>query len=488
MSAGSDNSLSIVLVDDEDEVLFSSSIMLETHGLSPVVALRDGLKLLQYLEENGAGVVVLDLFMPDVSGLELLAGIVQSHPEIPVVVMTASQEVETAVACMKDGAFDYLVKPVEENRYLSCVRRALELRSLRRQVGALKDSLLRQRLQHDDAFSPIITRSPKMQSIFRYVEAVAASREPILITGETGVGKGLIAKALHRISERKGEFVSVNVAGLDDAMFSDTLFGHKKGAFTGAERDRSGMVAKAAAGSLFLDEIGDLKISSQVKLLRLLQEQTYTPLGSDVAKQSAAHVIAATNQELRQLAAAGDFRRDLYFRLSAHHVEVPPLRERGEDVVLLVGHFIEQAAESMGKAAPEPTPELLTLLSVYHFPGNVRELRAMIFDAVALHTSGRFLSMESCKVAIEKNRRLGEPVEQDKGPVIGTSLYTTGRFPTLKDAEKLLIDEALRQAGGNQGIAATLLGISRPALNRRLMRLKAAQHDVGATERLRDGT
>lgn len=481
MSGQSENALSIVLVDDEDEVLFSSSIMLETHGLSPVVTLSDGRQLLPYLEESGAGVVVLDLFMPTVSGLDLLPGVVEAHPEIPVVVMTASQEVETAVSCMKEGAFDYLVKPVEENRYLSCIRRALELRSLRRQVGALKDSLLRQRLQHGEAFSPIITRSPKMQSIFRYVEAVAASREPILITGETGVGKGLIAKAVHRISERQGEIVSVNVAGLDDAMFSDTLFGHKKGAFTGAEKERDGMVTKAAAGSLFLDEIGDLRISSQVKLLRLLQEQTYTPLGSDVAKQSDAHVIAATNQDLRQLTAAGDFRRDLYFRLSAHHVAVPPLRERSEDVPLLVGHFIAQAAASLGKSVPEPTPELLTLLSVYHFPGNVRELRAMIFDAVALHPSGRFLSMESCKEAIEKNRRFGEPTGQVQAPAMRTSLYTTGSFPTLKDAEKLLIDEALRQAGGNQGIAATLLGISRPALNRRLMRLKAAQNEGGST-------
>lgn len=477
MSGQRDNSLSVVLVDDEEEVLFSTGIMLETHGISPVVTLRDGRELLPYLDANGAGVVVLDLFMPNLSGLELLPEIVQSHPEIPVAVMTASQEVETAVLCMKEGAFDYLVKPVEENRFLSCIRRALELRSLRKQVGALKDSLLGQPLQHGDAFSPIITRSSKMQSIFRYVEAVAASREPILITGETGVGKGLIAKAVHRISGRTGNLVSVNVAGLDDAMFSDTLFGHRRGAFTGAERDRDGMVARASGGSLFLDEIGDLRVSSQVKLLRLLQEQTYTPLGSDVAKQSDADVIAATNQDLRKLTAEGHFRRDLYFRLSAHHVEIPPLRERVEDMPLLVGHFIEQAAASLDKAVPEPTPELMTLLSVYHFPGNIRELRAMIFDAIALHRSGPFLSMESCKEAIDKNRRFGEPGADEQGPAIGTSLYTTGRFPTLKEAESLLIDDALRQAGGNQGIAAMLLGISRPALNRRLMRLKAAQNE-----------
>jgi DNA-binding NtrC family response regulator len=471
------DSRSVVLVDDEEDVLFSSSVMLETHGICPVITLSDGRDLLPYLQENGVGVIVLDLSMPHVSGADLLSEVVQRHPEIPVVVMTATQEVETAVACMKGGAFDYLVKPVEENRYLSCVRRALELCSLRQQVGALRRSLLEQRLQNDEAFASIITNSPRMQSIFRYVEAVCASREPILITGETGVGKGLIAKAVHRLSGLAGEFVSVNVAGLDDALFSDTLFGHKKGAFTGAERDRDGMVAKAAGGNLFLDEIGDLSIASQVKLLRLLQEQTYMPLGSDVAKKSDAHIVAATNQDLRRITAEGSFRQDLFFRLSAHRVEVPPLRERLEDIPLLVAHFIDQAARSLGKDAPEPTPELLALLSVYHFPGNVRELRAMIFDAVALHRSGPYLSKESCREAMEQNRRFGEGAQTEQKQSIGTSLHTMGRFPTLKEAEKLLIDEALRQARGNQGIAAMLLGISRPALNRRLMRLRAMQKE-----------
>ena len=469
--------LSVVLVDDEEEVLFSSGLMLDTHGLGPVTVMQDGRELLPYLDEQSVGVVVLDLFMPHVSGAELLPEIVQRHPEIPVVVMTASQEVDTAVACMKQGAFDYLVKPVEENRFLSCVRRALELCSLREQVGALKESLLRQQLQHDEAFAPIITNSPGMHRIFRYVEAVSASREPVLITGETGVGKGLIAKALHQLSGRSGELVSVNVAGLDDALFSDTLFGHKRGAFTGAEQDREGMIAKARGGSLFLDEIGDLQVPSQVKLLRLLQEQTYIPLGSDVARKSDAHIIAATNQDLRKLTADGRFRQDLYFRLSAHQVEVPPLRDRLEDVPLLVGHFIDQAARSLGKEVPEPTPELLTLLSVHHFPGNIRELRAMLFDAVALHRSGPYLSKESCREAIEKNRHFGDTVREEKGHAIGTSLHTMGRFPTLKETEKLLVDEALRQARGNQGIAAMLLGISRPALNRRLMRLRAEQNE-----------
>jgi len=467
--------LSVVVVDDEEEVLFSSSVLLESHDVGPVVTLRDGRELLAYLGEHRAGVVVLDLFMPHVSGQELLPQIVQHHPEIPVVVMTASQEVETAVSCMKEGAFDYLVKPVEESRYVSCLSRALELRSLREQVGALKRSLLGPRLAQEEVFSRIITNNPVLKNIFRYVEAISTSVEPVLITGETGVGKGLIAEAVHRLSHRPGKLVSVNVAGLDDAMFSDSLFGHKKGAFTGAETDRDGMVTGAAGGTLFLDEIGDLSTSSQVKLLRLLQEKTYTPLGSDVMRKSDARIVAATNQDLRRLAADGRFRQDLYFRLSGHQVEVPPLRMRKEDIPLLVGHFIEEAARSMGKPIPEPTPELLSLLSVYHYPGNVRELRAMLYDAVALHRAGPFLSMDSCREAIDRNRGLGESGDADASVEATPAVQTLGRFPTLKELEKLFIEEALRQANDNQGIAAMLLGISRTALNRRLARLKTEQ-------------
>ena len=473
MDEPSRQALSVVLVDDEEEVLFSSKVVLETHGIFPVVTLADGRELLSHLEKHEAGIIVLDLFMPHASGVQLLPELVQRHPEIPVVVVTASQEVETAVACMKEGAFDYLVKPVEENRYVSSVNRALEMRSLRRQVGALKKSLLGERLEHDDAFASIITNSPKMQSIFRYVEAIAETKEPVLITGETGVGKGLIAEAVHQISRRKGALVSVNVAGLDDTMFSDTLFGHRKGAYTGADSDRDGMIGKAAGGSLFLDEIGDLKKSSQVKLLRLFQEQTYYPLGSDVAKSSDARIIAATNRDVRGRMAEGRFRQDLYYRLSSHQINVPPLRERREDIPLLVAHFLEEAARSLGKIVPEPTPELLTLLSVYHFPGNVRELRALVYDAMARYTAGRFLSMDSFREAIQHNSYHAQTPPAASPPEIQTAIRSMARFPTLTEFQRLLIEEALRRARGNQGIAAMLLGISRPALNRRLSRMKA---------------
>jgi transcriptional regulator with PAS, ATPase and Fis domain len=302
-----------------------------------------------------------------------------------------------------------------------------------------------------------------MRNLFQYAEAIAGSGEPVLITGETGTGKELLAEAVHRLSGRSGEFVPVNVAGLDDALFSDTLFGHRRGAFSGADSAREGMVAKAAGGTLFLDEIGDLKPPSQVKLLRLLQEQQYYPLGSDIAKVSNVRILCATHQDLHAAMAEEAFRSDLFYRLSVHQIDIPPLRRRNEDIPVLVGHFIEQAAESLGKKAPEVPAELLTLLSNHHFPGNVRELRALVFDAVARHQSGGVLSMKSFRKAVTAKRPIDAAVEQSD---------LDGRFLTLKEAEQKHIHLALQRAGNNQGIAATLLGISRPALNRRLAREK----------------
>ena len=459
------SSLPVILLDDEADLLFSTSYLLNSHGIASVVTLQDGAELLPYLEKHRAGMVVLDLFMPRISGLELLPKVIQSHPEVPVVVMTAAQDVETAVSCMREGAFDYLVKPVEESRMVSSVRRALEVRSLRDQLGTLRSSLMTRRLRNPEAFAHIVTGNRHMESIFQYIEAIADSREPVLITGETGTGKELIAQAIHRLSGCTGELVSLNVAGLDDNMFSDTLFGHVRGAFTGAEREREGLIAKAAGGTLFLDEIGDLNKSSQVKLLRLLQDQKYYPLGSDLQRLSDARIVAATNQPLHKRMGSGKFRQDLYFRLSSHPIEIPPLRHRQDDIPLLVQFFIEEAAASMGKPAPSPPDELFTLLSVYEFPGNVRELRAMIYNAVAQHRSGPVLSMESFRELIQRGRR--EPSEDhDEGDE--PPLAIAGRFPTLKDAEHFLVAEAMRRAKGNQGIAATLLGITRQSLNRRL--------------------
>lgn len=462
------SNLPVLLVDDEESVLFSSQTLLRSGGIRNVLTLSDGRELPAFLDRQPVAVIVLDLLMPRVSGAELLPGLVRDFPAVPVIVMTAVQDVETAVSCMKKGAYDYLVKPVEESRFISSVRRALEVRSLRQQVGALKGYLLSDRLQHGKAFSSIVTKSPKMRALFQYAEAVAGSSEPVLITGETGVGKEALAKAIHELSGRDGSLVQVNIAGLDDALFADTLFGHKKGAFSGAEKRRDGLVAQAAGGTLFLDEIGDLEKSSQVKLLRLIQNQEYYPLGSDVARNVDVRVVCATNRDLDALMAEEKFRPDLYYRLSVHQMEVPPLRERKEDLPLLVDHFLQESAVDLGKKAPRAPMELFALLSQYDFAGNVREIRSLVYDAVALHTSGPVLSMDRFRQGIR-----AEPAPAaGEGAIADLPLEIPGRLPTLKEAEVHLIREALDRAGGNQGVAATFLGLSRPALNRRLARLR----------------
>ncbi|HPT48664.1 MAG TPA: sigma-54 dependent transcriptional regulator [Accumulibacter sp.] len=467
-------SLPVFLVDDETTVLHATAAMLHSAGVANIQLLDDSRELLSTLERQAASALLLDLMMPHVTGSKLLPEIVHLYPELPVIVMTAAQDVETAVRSMKEGAFDYLVKPVDESRLLASVRHALEVHSLRRQMGVLKRYLLSDCLENDDAFAGIVTHSRKMRAIFQYLEAVAASAEPVLISGETGAGKEMFALALHKLSGLNGQFIQVNVAGLDDTLFSDTLFGHKKGAFTGADQARPGLIAQAAGGTLFLDEIGDLSMASQVKLLRLLQEHMYFPLGSDVARPSDARVVCATNCNLAQMMRQNQFRSDLFFRLSVHQIEVPPLRQHKEDIPLLLQHFLDDAAAAINKPAPAPSNELITLLSNYHFPGNVRELRAMVFNAMALHRGGPVLAMDSFRQAIQKHQKVAADL-----PLVaaeGMPVMIPGRFPTLDEVDEAMIKEALRRAKGNQGVAATLLGLSRPALNRRLSR-RAMRND-----------
>jgi DNA-binding NtrC family response regulator len=462
-------SVSVLIVDDEPQILLSCSVLLRSAGIKNVFTIDDSRQLMPLLNKHQISVIILDLSMPYISGKELLNEITQHFPQIPVIIMTAMNDLNTAVECMKSGAFDYLVKPVEKDRFVSSVKKTLELCALRNEVSLLKEHLLTDQLENEFAFSSIITKSRKMRSIFQYVEVIAKTQQPVLISGETGVGKELIAKSIHSLSGRAGSFVAVNVAGLDDTMFSDTLFGHKKGAYTGAEKARDGVIASASGGTLFLDEIGDMNEFSQVKLLRLLQEQKYYPLGSDVLKQSNARIIVATNHDIQKLISTEKLRKDLFFRLRAHHVHIPPLRERIEDIPLLLNHFLEEAAKSLNKRKPTPPGEIITLLSTYHFPGNIREFQTMVFDAVARHKSG-ILSMDSLKEIIGQER-VSPQVElsiqmRDKHFMSGIST----RFPTLKETEHYLISEALRLSDGNQGIAASLLGITRQALNKRLKR------------------
>jgi len=460
----------VILVDDEEQALDSFEIALRSANMNHFVRVQDSRDVMPTLSGREVEVMLLDLRMPHVSGEELLLKVNSDFPEIPVIIITGANDVETAVKCMKHGAFDYMVKPVEKSRLVSGVRRALELRELQKENRLLKAHVLFDKLQHPEAFSEIVTNSAGMRSIFQYVEAISKSPRPVLITGETGVGKELVAKAVHALSHREGDFVPVNVAGLDDNIFSDTLFGHKKGAFTGAEQARSGLIEQASGGTLFLDEIGDLSAPSQVKLLRLLQDGDFFPLGSDVAKGSNARIIVATNQDLDRLKSSGRFRKDLYYRLCDHHIHVPPLRERLEDLTILVEHFLEKASETLDKKKPTPPDELTTLLSTYHFPGNIRELESMVFNAVSSHKFGK-LSMESFKSHIYQKHPSFETESKQLLKEKKVLLSFSEQLPTLKQTEQLLIDEAMKRADGNQSIAALSLGITRQALNRRL-RLK----------------
>ncbi|MBN1196377.1 MAG: sigma-54-dependent Fis family transcriptional regulator [Candidatus Aminicenantes bacterium] len=459
----------VLLVDDEDPILISYSFLLKSAGIQHIATLSDPRRVLPFLQEHDVAVVVLDIDMPYMSGRELLERIREELPSIPVIMATATNEVDTAVECLLLGAKDYLVKPVEKSRLISSVQRLLEVRHLENEVTALKESLLSRELTHPSAFSNFITVSPEMHSLFKYIEAIADSPFPVLILGETGVGKELIARAIHLCGSNTNELVVVNVSGLDDTLFTDTLFGHTRGAFTGASTSREGLINRAEGGTLFLDEIGDLGIPSQVKLLRLIQEKEYYPLGSDIPHRTDCRIVAATNRDIRTLVDNDKFRKDLYYRFLAHQIHVPPLRERKEDIPALFSHFVQEAARDLKKKIPSHPPELITLLKAHAFPGNVRELQALVYDAMSRYESG-VLSMASFRTLIEKEGGMGqiEVPEED----LRDRMTSLDGFPTLKQAETYLILRALDQAGGNQGVAASLLGISRQALNKRLQRDK----------------
>jgi DNA-binding NtrC family response regulator len=463
----------VLVVDDELNTLKACAATLKMSGVKNIVLESDSRRVLEIMAGQRIDVVLLDLFMPHISGMEILPLLQERYPQIPVIVVTAAFELERAVECIRMGAFDFLVKPVESERLITSLGRAIEWQSLNEQIHDLRDHLVDNRLDSPAAFKEIITRSSKMRSIFQYIEVVARSSRPVLITGESGTGKELVARAIHRLSGCRGELVSVNLAGLDDAMFSDTLFGHRKGAFTGADQAREGLIVRAAGGVIFMDEIGDLGESSQIRLLRLIQEREFYPVGSDVPRKCEARIVCASNKDIKKLVAAGSFRNDLYYRLCVHHVMLPPLRERKEDIPLLVEHFIAQDAEAAGQRPPAYPKELTALLNTYHFPGNIRELQGMVIDAVARRQSGT-ISLDSFRRVIAPDLSSAATVKSDLSfDTIHKKLEDIwGHFPTLREAEECIIDTALELAAGNQGIAATMLGLKRQALNMRLKNRK----------------
>lgn len=469
----------VILVDDEQSELDGYGFLLQSMGVRHITPVKDSREVIPVVAQDPNCVVFLDLNMPHKSGQEVLEEMRETYPETPVIICTANSEIEMAVECLKKGAHDYLVKPINLNTFGSALRNAFEICSLRKEVMSLKGFPSRQKLNHPEAFLSIVTNDPVMQGLFRYVESIAASGQPVLVLGETGSGKELFARAIHDAGEFEGDFIAVDVSGLDDTLFSDTLFGHEKGAYTGAELHRSGLIEKAGGGTIFLDEIGDLNRVSQIKLLRLLQEGTYYPLGSDHPKMCKARIITAANKKLSTFSDQEEgFRMDLYYRLSTHLIQIPPLRERKGDIALLAGHLKDQAAQSMGKEIPRLSDTALRQLETHPFPGNVRELKSYIFDAVAQCNSDTLsVDLIAERLALATSESDDADITPSIGKIPSNSTkpgieQLLGYFPTLAEMTEYVVDEALERTRGNQSQAAGLLGISKQALNKRLQKRK----------------
>jgi DNA-binding NtrC family response regulator len=455
----------ILMVDDEEAILSSQDVILRSAEITNTLLCSDPGAVMPIIRGRPIEMVLLDLSMPRISGMQLLAEIHEEFPELPVVVVTGSNEIDSAVACMRAGAFDYVVKAAEESRFLGGVKRAIEVRTLRRRYAELRSHFVDDVVDHPEAFEDIVTRSRRMRALFVYIGSIARTREAVLIRGETGAGKELFGRAVHRASGVPGKLVTVNTGGLDDAMLGDALFGHRKGAYTGAAESRDGLVRQASGGTLFLDEIGDLSLQSQIKLLRILETREYYPLGSDLAHSADCRFVVATSADMDALVASGRFRRDLYYRLATHEVRIPPLRERKEDLPLLLDHFLDRACADLSRDRVAVSPQIYAYLESYDFPGNVRELRSMVYDAVGSHSS-RILPI----AAFPKLRaRPVEPTPEADGVVYPSCL------PSLKAAVRLLVEEALKRSGGNQALAANLVGITPQAMSRRLKRSRSEE-------------
>ena len=451
----------VLLIEDDSIALRVMTAILRNSY--QVIPLSDPRQLSQTLQSFHVDVVLLDLNLPHVSGESLLPMLCHDHPELPVIVVTGTGDATTAVRLVKQGAFDYLVKPVDPKALQAAVGRAVQFRTANQELTDQGD--LRETLEKPDIFARFATASRTMYRIFQYVEAVGQSANAVLITGETGTGKELIAHAIHACSSRTGEFVACNIGGLDDNLFTDTLFGHRKGSFTGASSERAGLIEKAAGGTLFLDEVGDLPIASQVKLLRLLQEGEYMAVGSDTVSHADIRVVAATSLDLEARITDGRFRRDLYYRLCGHRIHLPPLRERPEDIPILIAHFAEQSTKALGLGPVKVPPMVLDLVSTYPFPGNVRELQAQVHDAVSRSRLGT--------ISVEPFRRLNANTGTAGLPP--PVLSFPARLPTIEEAVDQLVNEALRRTSNNQAAAARLLNITRQAMSQRLKNRKHRQ-------------
>jgi two-component system NtrC family response regulator/two-component system response regulator HydG len=432
----------VLVVDDERNAREGLAQLLIEDGYEARPA-RDGFEALKAVEEWLPDVVVADLKMPGMDGVELLRRAREIDRDVRFVMMTAYGTVETAVQAMKEGADDYLAKPIDVDELEVHMEKAIERRRL-----LAETRVLRARLRDRSRFQHMVGSSPPMQALFKVIEQVAPSRATVLILGESGTGKELVAHAIHQRSPRKeGPFVPVSCAGLAETVLESELFGHEKGAFTGATGQRKGRFEVADRGTLFLDEVGELDPGTQVKLLRFLQEHSFERVGGNQTIKVDVRLIAASNRDLEQAVQDRHFREDLFYRLNVVVVRVPPLRERKSDIPILVDHFIREYARENAKAVQEIEADALARLMSYDWPGNVPELENVIERAVVLSTT-----------EVITREDLPEVLRQDMGDPKAPSFFVPGT--PLREIEKEAILRTLAHVGGNRTQAAELLGIS----------------------------
>ncbi|HZD54974.1 MAG TPA: sigma-54 dependent transcriptional regulator [Candidatus Aquicultoraceae bacterium] len=442
----------ILILDDDQAVLNYFRVLLLQTGRFEVEALSDSTKAFGAIDSGGFDLLLLDMDMPGVTGREVLEHVRRDHPGLEVVIITGVEDVELAVESMKMGAYDYLCKPVDDSRLLTTLDRALERSRLRGEIDRLRDRIGLEGLAHREAFQGILTQDRRFVRTLRKVEQIAASDNNVLIWGESGTGKELVARAIHRIGRRRDRaFVAVNAGTLASELFASEFFGHDRGAFTGAVRAKAGLFEEADGGILFLDEIGELELPVQAKLLRVLQSGEYFRLGSTRERGADVRIVAATNKDLEAEIARGRFRRDLYYRLNISSIYLLPLRDRRGDVELLAHHFLEKHARLNGKSTAGISDEVMALLEGYDYPGNVRELENIIAGAVVLETGGA-LGRHSLPPYLVKAVARAEP-----------SVPPEAR-KTLEELEAEHVRAVLVHAGGNRTAAAAVLGISRVGL------------------------
>jgi len=446
----------ILVVDDEPSMREFLEIMLEKEGYQ-VVCAADGEQALRVLEQQTFDIVVTDIRMKPVNGLEVLKGCKAKSPNTVVIMISAYASAETAVAAMREGAYDYLPKPFKIDEMRTVLRNALESKGEDRPPRPAGES------HH---FGLLIGDSSSMRKIYELIEKVATTSSNVLITGESGTGKELVARAIHGESARGGHpLVAVNCGGVPETLIESELFGYKKGAFTGAATNRTGLVEAAQKGTLFLDEIGDLSPSLQVKILRLVQQKTIKMIGDTVDIPVDVRIISATNRDLEQMVMEGSFREDLFYRLNVIHLRLPPLRERREDIAPLADYFLTKFSREFNKDVRKVSAYAMDILKGYDFPGNVRELENIIERGVALESSSIILPESLTLAAFKRTQLYPEPTMQPSLPPGGMDLDQY-----LADIEKDLLVQALEAGKGVKQDAAALLGLSFRSFRYRLLK------------------